>query len=87
MNYTVIWKTSVLDHLADLYVGSSLPERERMAQGVESLNVRLAADPLNEGESRGGALRIVFLPLMTATFSVDEPNHTVRVINLTRYGH
>lgn len=30
--YTVFWRRSLLDHLADLYVAADVPERERMAR-------------------------------------------------------
>ncbi len=87
MNFSVVWRDSALDKLADLYVATSEDERDRMARGIESLNRRLADDPLNVGESRDGTFRIVFPPLLLVTFFVDEPRALVQVYGIARYGH
>ena len=84
--YTVIWKAAILDRLAELYVDADRETRERMASGVAALNVRLANDPRNEGESRGGTTRIAFPALLTVTFYIDEAQRVVRVTAVSRYG-
>ena len=84
--YTVIWKSFLLDRLADFYVTTSAPERERMAGGVELLNLRLATDPLDVGESRDVGYRVVFTPLLMVTFHVNEAARRVRVTDVTRFG-
>ncbi len=84
--YLVIWKTFLLDRLADFYVSAEVDDRERMAVGVEWLNARLAADPLDVGESRSGGYRVAFPALLMVTFSVDVINRRVRVTDVTRYG-
>jgi hypothetical protein len=84
--FTVIWKTATLDRLADLYVAAGVPDRDRMAAGVDALNARLAADPLDVGESRSGVLRLAFPPLLAVSFLVDEANRVVRVTGVSRYG-
>ncbi|HET6573903.1 MAG TPA: hypothetical protein VFG68_09895 [Fimbriiglobus sp.] len=80
------WLETTLDELANLYVAADRPEWERMAAGVERLNARLAADPLDVGESRGGGYRVAFLPLLMVSFHVDEVNRIVRVTAVSRYG-
>lgn len=84
--YEYRWLETTLDELANLYVAADRPERERMAAGVERLNARLAADPLDVGESRGGGYRVAFLPLLMVSFHVDEVNRMVRVTAVSRYG-
>ena len=86
MNFEVIWKTVALDHLADVYVSLSVADRNRMANGIEGLNRRLADEPLEVGESRFSGIRIAFPALLTVTFHVDEPKRIVRVLGLARYG-
>ena len=86
MNFTIVWKSTVLDRLADFYVASSDAARQRMARGVENLNRRLAQDPLDVGESRHGGYRVAFPPLLMVTFSVDESSRTVRVVHIVRFG-
>jgi hypothetical protein len=86
VNYTVIWRKQLLDRLADIYVAANGPDRERMADGVERLNGRLADDPSDVGESRQGGDRIDFPPLLLVTFTIDPANRVVRVTWVTRYG-
>lgn len=86
MNYTVIWKTLLLDRLAELYVTAGVAERGRMADGIERFNVQLAADPLAVGESRDDDLRVSFPPLLCVYFFVDEVSRVVRVTKINRYG-
>lgn len=84
--YTVFWRRSLLDHLADLYVAATVPERERMARGVEGLNRQLASEPHEVGEARGDRFRIVFLPLLAVVFEVDDSEQAVRIVSVSRYG-
>lgn len=84
--YTVFWRRSLLDHLADLYVAADATERERMAGGVERLNFRLAREPLEVGEARRDEFRVVFPPLLVVVFAVDEARRVVRVVSVNRYG-
>jgi hypothetical protein len=63
--YTVIWRVSALDALANVYVQANPTDRARMASAIASLNSRLKDDPLAEGESRSGGNRIAFLFLFS----------------------
>ena len=85
--FTVIWLDAILDKLADLYVAAGPDERQRMADGVDALNRRLAARPLDEGESRDGSLRITFTGLLAVRFRVNQADRTVRVVGVSRFGH
>ena len=82
--YAVIWKTALLDRLADIYVAAEVDERERMAAGIEALNARLADDPSDVGESRVGGYRVAFTPLLRVSFHVDPVRRQVRVTDLVR---
>lgn len=86
MSFAIIWKSTVLDHLADLYVASTDAERRRMAGGVEHLNRQLEQAPLDVGESRHGGYRVAFPPLLMVTFFVDESSREVRVVHVVRFG-
>jgi hypothetical protein len=84
--FALIWLNQALDELADLYVAADPADRARMASAVAALNARLQFDPLAEGESREGNLRITFVPLLAVTFQVSESDQVVRVIGVQRYG-
>ncbi len=81
------WLNSVLDKLAGFYVAANVPERDRMAGGVERFNARLVTEPLEIGESRDGGYRVAFIPLLMVLFHVDVANRQVRVTDVIRYGH
>jgi hypothetical protein len=73
--FTLIWLDRALDQLADIYVAA-----------VDALNARLRADPLSEGESRGGDRCLTFIPLLSVGFRVSLSDRTVRVGRVQRYG-
>jgi hypothetical protein len=84
--FALIWLDAVLDDLANLYVSAGAEERARMAAAIEALNTRLRNDPLAEGESREGNLRITFIPLLAVTFHVSAVDRVVHVIGVQRFG-
>jgi hypothetical protein len=84
--YTVIWRTTALDRLADLYVAASVADRERLATGVEALNSQLAHDPLAIGESRAGDRRIAFTDYLVVRYRVDTVQRVARVTAVAPFG-
>lgn len=84
--FTVTWLDAALDKLADLYVAANPMDHDRMAAGVDALNRRLARRPLDEGESRGGELRVAFPDLLAVRFRVNTAARAVRVVAVGRYG-
>lgn len=85
--FALVWSNRALDQLAELYVEATPEERKRMAAGVDALNARLRADPLNEGESRAGGIRVTFPALLMVAFVVNEKDQLVYVARVKRYGH
>ncbi len=86
MNYQVAWRADILDVLAEIYVSIKSDQRHRMADGIEALNGRLADDPLSVGESREGAVRIAFPPLLVVRFRVNEQTRIVRIVGVGKFG-
>jgi hypothetical protein len=80
--FDLTWEDTALNQLADAYIAASAKDRERMSAAIEALNARLRAEPLAVGESRVGAFRVVFVPLLAILFYVSESNRTVRVVRL-----
>lgn len=62
--FEYLWLETTLDKLADIYITLDVPQRERLATGIEWFNERLAEDPLDVGESRVGGFRVAFPPLL-----------------------
>ncbi|OWK38158.1 hypothetical protein [Fimbriiglobus ruber] len=64
---TVEWEAGALERLADIYTEAQPAERETIFRCVERINVQLASDPWQLGESRGTGRRVWFAhPLMMA---------------------
>jgi plasmid stabilization system protein ParE len=82
--YTLIWGGRALDQLADIYVALPLDAQRQTAAAVDAMNHRLTERPHEEGESRGGNLRITFPDALVVRFRVDEIKRTVRVTNVKR---
>jgi plasmid stabilization system protein ParE len=82
--FTVIWRTSALDELADYYVTLDLPEQRRLDRDLESFNRQLSNDPTNIGESRAGSLRVAFVNVFVVRFEVNLIDQVVRVRSLKR---
>jgi len=66
---------------------AELDAQRRMADAVEALNRRLALRPADEGESRDGPGRVVFIDGgLVVGFIVDDAAREVRVVGVTQYG-
>jgi hypothetical protein len=83
--WSVIWRDTALDELADAMVGADLPTQDLITQRVEALNRRLALDPLSEGESRTGRVRIAFDDPVGILFTVSETDQVVWVTHFWTY--
>jgi hypothetical protein len=78
--FAVVWRTRALDELADIVVQSDLPTQDVIARQVTALNNRLAVDPLDVGESRGGNRRIGIADPICILFEVSAADGIVRVL-------
>ncbi|MFO0850369.1 MAG: hypothetical protein U0871_17685 [Gemmataceae bacterium] len=83
--FTVIWRAAALDAVSDLYVTLNLDGQNRLASAIDSLNHRLAADPLDVGESREGSYRVAFPDVLVVSFWVDTPAALVQVVSAARF--
>jgi hypothetical protein len=84
--FTVIWKNSALNQLAEIYVSVTPEQRNKIFEAVTDLNARLEVGPLEIGESRGHIDRIVFVPLLSLFYSVDQVSKVVRVTWVMKFG-
>ena len=80
MSYTVSWLPSAEQDLADTWLNA--PDRDAVASAADAIDRQLQRDPLSVGESRSGAVRIVFLSPLVALFRVDQANRTVYVLRV-----
>ena len=72
MNYTVVWQPPALATLAKLWTDG--PDRNAVAGASDSIDARLARDPLSQGESRDGPYRILFVSPLVVDLKSARPN-------------
>jgi len=80
MNWTVIWKPSVQDELAQLWTGSD--DRQAITRAADRIDEALKADPQSLGESRSGRTRIAFESPLAVQFDVHEEDRIVYVLRI-----
>ena len=79
MNWTVVWLPKAENRLAELWTNAT--DRNAVRDAADRIDQLLQQDPVNQGESRGGRLRILFERPLAVNFPVDQQT---RVVSVTR---
>jgi plasmid stabilization system protein ParE len=79
MNWTVVWLPRAENRLAELWTNAM--DRNAVRDAADRIDQLLEHDPMNQGESRGGRLRILFERPLAVYFAVDQQS---RVVSVTR---
>ena len=82
MSFPVVWQRLAEDQLAALW--ASAPDQQAVADAADDIDDLLRRDPLAQGESRTGGVRILFRRPLSALFRVDEPAAVVYVMAIKR---
>jgi hypothetical protein len=82
MTWTVIWDPSAEARLIPLWM--TAPDRAAVTRAANEIDARLRRDPLNEGESRSGPYRVLFVPPLGVSYKVSEPDRLVEVLKVWR---
>lgn len=85
MKFTVIWTPRAERELTALWLDAA-DSRAAMAEAANAIDSKLAAAPLAHGESRSGAVRIMFQPPLVVEYEVFEDDRTVHVLMVWEYG-
>jgi plasmid stabilization system protein ParE len=78
--FEVRWKRSTLDRLTELWIGAE--DRAAVNDAVDQIDHLLAHNPLDTGESRSGAIRILFEPPLGVFFEIDDRGRVVHVLRV-----
>ena len=78
--YTVRWKRTALDRLAELWLEAT--DRSAVTVAVDEIDRILAADPHGAGESRSESTRILFVAPVGVFFDVDDSRQGVDVLKV-----
>jgi plasmid stabilization system protein ParE len=80
MKYTVTWKPSVKERLADIWM--TAPDRSAVTAAANSVDSLLRVDPLDRGESRGGITRVLVVLPLAVVYEVNEDDRQVQVLSV-----
>jgi hypothetical protein len=84
MKFTVTWKPSAENELADDWMAASPVERARINEAVRLAEMMLRFNPETVGESRSVGERIFFVPPLAFTIEIREPDRIVAVLAVHR---
>jgi hypothetical protein len=77
MKFTVVWKPTAADKLADLWTVG--PDRAAITQAANLIDRLLQNDPLRQGEERGDDTRILIEAPLAVYYSVSQADCLVTV--------
>jgi hypothetical protein len=84
--FHVEWLQSALDELAALWVLADSELRRAITAATDDIDRRLSRDPTNEGESRPGRRRIMFVPPLAVAIRIEPDGQRVSVLHVRLYG-
>jgi len=84
MNYTVLWQPDALNELAAIWTESN--DRNAVAAASRRIDLLMADDPLDVGESRHTNHRLAFVPPLQVMFRVFAADSRVEVVAVGLYG-
>ena len=85
MTYTVVWLFSAQRMLADVWTAA--PDRNAVTAASYRVDQKLAANPLDCGESREQNERLMFEPPLQVLFRVYAGQQRVEVISVAADRH
>jgi len=80
MKYTVIWKPAADQELARLWTEAT--NRDAVSLAAAEIDRLLGSNPADQGESRSGAMRVLFVEPVGVFFHVAELDRIVSVVRV-----
>jgi plasmid stabilization system protein ParE len=78
MRYTVVWKKSAADRLAEIWMAAA--DRGAVSVAADNIDAALRNNPLECGESRDENTRILIVPPLAVLYEVDQADRRVTVL-------
>jgi hypothetical protein len=82
MSYTVIWKESAEEMLAEIWMAAT--DRQAVTEAANTIDSLLKQDPKQQGESRGDRFRIMLVSPLAVHYEVREMDRMVHVLKVWR---
>jgi hypothetical protein len=83
--YRLLWARVAVDFLAAAWVDADSAQRQAITAAAHEIDRLLRRDPANQGESREGTERVMFVPPLGVSYEIDESHRVVRVFQLWRF--
>lgn len=80
--YDLIWETSAMTELADLWVASDSAQRSAITRAAAEFDYHLSYNPTGQSESRDLDNRIIIERPLAAYFRIDEVKNLVKVLHV-----
>ena len=80
MSFKVVWKPSVKQGLASIWIKAT--NRRAVTQAANKIDQCLETDPMSQGESRSGTTRILIVSPLAVAYEVDETDRVVFVLSV-----
>jgi plasmid stabilization system protein ParE len=80
MSYTVVWKPAAEKELAQLWTDAD--DRSAVTAAANEIDRLLKSNPRDQGESRSGSVRVVFLDPLGVFFDVQDEDRLVSVLRV-----
>jgi len=82
MRYTVLWRPSAEQNLAEIW--TKAVDRGAVARAADAIDGLLAQDPVSQGESRSGNTRVLFVDPWAVYFDVEADDRRVWAFDVWR---
>jgi plasmid stabilization system protein ParE len=76
------WLQSALNELAAVWARADSARRKAITAASHQIDRRLANNPQNEGESRSGTKRILFVGPLIVYFRIEAGGRTVTILGV-----
>jgi hypothetical protein len=82
MKYTVVWRTSAKNRLAEIWLDAS--DQAAVGAAANRIDLELQRDPQLKGESRSGNRRILIELPLAIVYRIDDADRKVWVTSIRR---
>ena len=83
MKYTVVWKSTAQQMLAELWLSAT--DRQIVANAADRIDALLRENPAGVGESRDGEARILLVQPLGVDYRLHPDDQLVNVIAVWRF--
>ena len=82
MSYTVVWKPAAEEELARLW--TEAVDRDAITTAANEIDQWLRSNPHDQGESRSGAVRVMFIHPLGVFFHIEDADRVVSLLKVWR---